>query len=225
MQLSMIRFLLSAMLATSVNLLWIYGPGFPFNDSLNDTTAFMGDSITQFWPLPHHNKGISGQTTSQMLDRFGTDVLGHGLKRVVILGGTNDVSLHQSLSNASLNLEAMATMARDSDVEVVLCTLPPIFGQNLSDQVTSANKEIAALAQSGGYLLVDYFILIWRAILSISLMVCIQINLATPSWKQLYQRWSSSSHKVAKLDRPACPAQKCFSNAVLVRKARADTDR
>ncbi len=156
MQLSVIRFLLSAMLATTLTSCGS-GPGFPFNDSLNDTTAFMGDSITQFWPLPHHNKGISGQTTSQMLDRFGTDVLGHGFKRVVILGGTNDVSLHQSLSNVSLNLEAMATMARDSDVEVVLCTLPPIFGQNLSDQVTSANKEIAALAQSGGYLLVDYF--------------------------------------------------------------------
>lgn len=156
MQLSIIRFLLSGMLVTTLTSCGS-GPAFPFNDSLNATTAFMGDSITQFWRLPDHNLGISGQTTAQMLDRFSADVLGHGFKRVVILGGTNDISFHQSLSNVSLNLDTMAAMARRSGMEVVLCTLPPISGQNVSDQVTSANKEIAALARSRGYLLVDYF--------------------------------------------------------------------
>jgi lysophospholipase L1-like esterase len=155
-QLSVIRFLLSAMLATTLTSCGS-GPAFPFNDSLNATTAFMGDSITQFWRLPDHNKGISGQTTAQMLDRFNGDVLGHGFKRVVILGGTNDIGLHQILSNVSLNLDAMAAMAQGSGIEVVLCTLPPIFGQNLSDQVTYVNKEITALARSRGYQLVDYF--------------------------------------------------------------------
>jgi hypothetical protein len=83
-QLSVIRFLLSARLATTLTACGS-GPASPFNDSLNATTAFMGDSITQFWRLPDHNKGISGQTTTQMLDRFNADVLGHGFKRVVIL--------------------------------------------------------------------------------------------------------------------------------------------
>jgi hypothetical protein len=51
----------------------------------------MGDSITQSWHLPDHNAGVAGQTTVQMLDRFNVDILGHGFKRVVILGGTNDI--------------------------------------------------------------------------------------------------------------------------------------
>jgi len=123
----------------------------------------MGDSITQFWLLPDHNAGISGQTTAQMLARFNADVLGHGYSRVVILGGTDDVILLGStsnmLGNLIANLSAMAAIAQTAGIEVVLCKLPPIIweGHVFTAQVTSANDAIAALAEDRGYLLVDYY--------------------------------------------------------------------
>jgi lysophospholipase L1-like esterase len=117
----------------------------------------MGDSITQGWPLPDHNEGIYGQTTAQMLARFNTDVIGHGYKRVVILGGTNDVNIPQvNISDVTVNLDAMATMAEASGIEVVLCRLPPI-GLSDNERLTSVNQEITSLAQSRGLPLVDYF--------------------------------------------------------------------
>ena len=131
------------------------------SSSLNSTSVFVGDSITQFWPLPKHNAGISSQTTVQMLARFNADVLGHGYKRVVILGGTNDVRFSQtSVLDVSTNLDAMAAIARVAGIEVVLCKIPPIISLDRGDltaQVNSVNDAIAALAEERGYLLVDYY--------------------------------------------------------------------
>ena len=64
-----------------------------------DRVVFMGDSITDGWKLneyfpnqPYVNRGISGQTTPQMLLRFRPDVIDLKPKVVVILAGTNDIS-------------------------------------------------------------------------------------------------------------------------------------
>jgi acyl-CoA thioesterase-1 len=127
----------------------------PLSDSVNSTTLFMGDSITYFWPMPVHNAGIAGQTTAQMLTRFSTDVMGHGFKRVVILGGTNDVLQRRNLSAVASNLDTMAGIAESANIEVVLCTLPPIRDHH--QQTTTVNQGIVALAQSKRFLLVDYF--------------------------------------------------------------------
>jgi lysophospholipase L1-like esterase len=127
----------------------------PLSESVNSTTLFMGDSITYYWPMPEHNAGIPGQTTAQMLTRFSTDVMGHGFKRVVILGGTNDVLQRLNLSVVSSNLDAMAGIAESANIEVVLCTLPPIRDHH--QQTTAVNQGIVALAQSKRLLLVDYF--------------------------------------------------------------------
>jgi lysophospholipase L1-like esterase len=137
-----------------------YQPTFPFSNSLNSTSVFMGDSITQGWPLPDHNEGIYGQTTAQMLVRFQADVIGHGYKRVVILGGTNDIAILQvNVLDVATNLDAMATMAEAAGMEVVLCMVPPRFPSvpPISDRYASVNQEIASLAQSKHLLLVDYF--------------------------------------------------------------------
>jgi lysophospholipase L1-like esterase len=121
----------------------------------------LGDSITQLWPLPEHNAGIGGQTTTQMLSRFNADILGHGYKRVVILGGTNDVRFSQTgVLDASTNLETMAAIARAANIEVVLCKIPPITSLDRGDltaQVNSLNSAIAVLAEERGYPLVDYY--------------------------------------------------------------------
>ena len=63
--------------------------------------VFMGDSITQDWGIynagffeanGYINRGISGQTTSEMLARFRRDVIDLQPKVVVILGGINDIA-------------------------------------------------------------------------------------------------------------------------------------
>jgi len=132
---------------------------FFFRQSLNSTTVFMGDSITQHWRLPDNNKGISGETTAQMLVRFNTDIIGHGYKRVVILGGTNDTAFNPfAPSDVAHNIDAMSSMAQSAGMEVVLCTIPPIFSPApRNERVTSLNQAITALATARGLLLVDYF--------------------------------------------------------------------
>jgi acyl-CoA thioesterase I len=100
------------------------------------------------------HRSVPGQTSAQMLERFSADVVGHGFKRVVILGGTNDILQRLDLSNVSPNLGAMADIAQSANIEVVLCALPPIRNVN---EVKSVNQDIAALAQSRGLRLVDYF--------------------------------------------------------------------
>jgi lysophospholipase L1-like esterase len=126
----------------------------------NANIAFMGDSITFRWTLPTTNFGISGNTTAQMRFRYKGDVIGHGYKAVVILGGTNDLlhislPLDQAISAAVINLQAMAEEAEADNIHVVLCEIPPIV--NLDDQVVPLNQAIAAMAKAHSYPLVDYY--------------------------------------------------------------------
>jgi lysophospholipase L1-like esterase len=152
----LIRILLvAAAMTTLVSCSSEFEPEFPFSQPLNSTTVFMGDSITKYWAMPEHNVGIPGQTTPEMSERFSADVVGHGYKRVVILGGTNDILLRLDLANVPAYLESMATVAEAANIEVVLCKIPPL--KNLNEKVSSVNEEIEELAQSKGYLLVDYY--------------------------------------------------------------------
>jgi lysophospholipase L1-like esterase len=126
----------------------------------NANIAFMGDSITDYWSLPTTNLGVAGNSTLQMLDRFSSQVLGHGYRAVVILGGTNDlryvVGPYVPEVNVALkNIESMASLAEAAGIEVVLCTLPPI--QDETPRVVLINQGIAALAAAHQYKLVDYY--------------------------------------------------------------------
>jgi GDSL-like Lipase/Acylhydrolase family len=81
--------------------------------------VFLGDSITEFWPLsdsfpgkPYMNRGISGQTTPQILLRFRQDVIALQPKVVVILAGTNDIAENTgpiTLAAIEDNLTSMAS--------------------------------------------------------------------------------------------------------------------
>lgn len=131
-----------------------------FDSQLNSSTVFIGDSITAHWPLPIHNDGVPGLDTGGMLLGFQTNVLEHGYKRVVILGGTNDIWFkYEGLSDTIAHIAAMGAMAREAGIEVVLCTIPPLNsgGVDRTPQVTMANAAIRELAQQQGYLLVDYY--------------------------------------------------------------------
>ena len=101
--------------------------------------VFFGDSITDNWSKagyggffpgkPYVNRGIGGQTTSQMLVRFRADVLDLSPDVLVILAGTNDVSANNGpVSDEDLqrNLMTMAELAKDHGVRVVLASILPV---------------------------------------------------------------------------------------------------
>lgn len=132
-----------------------------FSPALNATSVFIGASIIHNWPLPIHNDGISGQTTSQILSRFRSDVVAHGYARVIILCGTNDIiqNTPNVVEEASANLQSMAQIASDAGLEVVLSELPPAVhnGVDLNPTVQTLNASIAQIAADHRYLVVDYF--------------------------------------------------------------------
>jgi lysophospholipase L1-like esterase len=101
--------------------------------------VFIGDSITDSWDdprfggffpgKPYVNRGISGQTTPQMLIRFRPDVIALKPDVVVILAGTNDVAGNtgpMTLEQIKDNLISMAELARVHRIRVVLASLLPV---------------------------------------------------------------------------------------------------
>lgn len=105
-----------------------------------DRVVFMGDSITDGWKLneyfpgqPYVNRGISGQTTPQMLLRFRADVIDLKPKVVVILAGTNDISGNTGPSTLTMienNLASMVELAHANGINVVLATVMPVSDYN-----------------------------------------------------------------------------------------------
>ena len=101
--------------------------------------VFMGDSITDLWDnpangtffpgKPYIDRGISGQTTPQMLIRFRPDVIALRPQVVVILAGTNDIAGNtgpMTLQAIEDNLTSMAELARAHDIRVVLSSVLPV---------------------------------------------------------------------------------------------------
>ena len=134
--------------------------------------VFMGDSITEAWHLdkffpgkPYINRGISGQTTPQMLVRFRQDVIDLKPKVVVILAGTNDIAGNtgpMTLEQTEDNLASMAELARANHIRVVLCSVTPAFdfpwspGMTPAPKVIALNAWIRKYADEKGYVYVDY---------------------------------------------------------------------
>jgi acyl-CoA thioesterase I len=97
--------------------------------------VFLGDSITELWPVsesfpgkPYVNRGISGQTTPQILLRFRQDVIALEPKVIVILAGTNDIAENTgpiTLAAIEDNLASMVDLAKRNGIRVVLSSLVP----------------------------------------------------------------------------------------------------
>lgn len=101
--------------------------------------VFMGDSITDAWPQPRYGtlfenksyvgRGISGQTTPQMLIRFRPDVVALKPKVVVILAGTNDIAGNtgpMTDEEIAANLASMAEIAKANGIKVVFSSILPV---------------------------------------------------------------------------------------------------
>ena len=143
----------------------------------NETrVVFMGDSITDAWGRdqgvffpgkPYINRGIGGQTTSQMLLRFRPDVIALKPRVVVILGGINDLagsSAPASLLAIEGNLASMAELAQANGIKVVLASLLPVNDYheprtaNLPPaRILELNVWITAYAKRKGAVYLDYY--------------------------------------------------------------------
>src|SRR5437879_5937388 len=101
--------------------------------------VFMGNSITEAWApsfstqfpgKPYIGRGISGQTTPQMLVRFRQDVVALKPAVVVILGGTNDIAGNTGPSTLEMiedNIASMSEIARANGIRVVLASVLPVM--------------------------------------------------------------------------------------------------
>ncbi len=136
--------------------------------------VFMGNSITDgWWPKDSTffidnnflDRGISGQTTSEMLVRFRQDVINLKPKAVVILAGINDIAHNNgviSLENVFGNIVSMAELARYNKITPIICSVLPAYdfpwrrGMNPAPKVIELNKMLKAYADKEGLTYVDY---------------------------------------------------------------------
>jgi lysophospholipase L1-like esterase len=135
----------------------------------------MGDSITEYWwapnppgffpGKPYINRGISGQTTPQMLLRFRQDVIDLHPRVVVILGGINDIARNtgpMTIEQTEDNLRSMTELALANHIKVVLCSVLPAFdfawrpGLTPAPKVDRLNAWLTKYASEKGVVYVDY---------------------------------------------------------------------
>lgn len=139
--------------------------------------VLMGNSITEGWPVQRPQfftpetgivgRGISGQTSYQMLVRFRSDVVDLKPKIVVINAGTNDIALNSGAydeNHTLANIITMAEIAKANGITPVLSTVLPAGGfswrlevTNAMEQIQSLNGRIKEYAVENGIYFVDYF--------------------------------------------------------------------
>lgn len=137
--------------------------------------VFIGNSITQGWievdpnffaGKSYINRGISGQTTPQMLVRFRSDVVNLKPKVVVILAGTNDIAGNTGPSKLEMiedNIASMVEIANANNIKVVLCSILPAYdypwktGLEPAQKIVDLNKWIKEYAVKNKIIYVDYF--------------------------------------------------------------------
>jgi lysophospholipase L1-like esterase len=137
--------------------------------------VFIGNSITEGWikihpeffsSKPYIDRGISGQTTPQMLIRFKTDVVNLKPVVVVILAGTNDIAGNTGPSTLEMimdNIISMVDIAKAHGIKVVLSSVLPAFdypwrpGLNPAEKIVALNKMLKEYSDKNGIIYLDYF--------------------------------------------------------------------
>ncbi len=137
--------------------------------------VFMGNSITQGWKEkdsaffqinPYICRGISGQTTPQMLIRFRQDVIALKPKVVVILAGTNDIAGNTGPSSLEMimdNLASMTEIAKANHIKVILCSILPAYdypwrkGLEPNIKIPKMNDMIKDYCKKTNTFYLDYF--------------------------------------------------------------------
>ena len=190
-KLTIIIFLLSIIMSNNAQEIYIQGGGTLMDwahlkkfekdnerlKKINDPNrvVFMGNSITEGWSnfdkdffINNHfvNRGISGQTTPQMLIRFRPDVVNLNPKAVVILAGINDIAGNTGpilLENTAENIISMAEIAKANNIKVYICsTLPAIDflwspGLEPAPKVIRLNSILKDYCTKNNITYVDYY--------------------------------------------------------------------
>jgi len=137
----------------------------------SNQVVFMGDSITEgmdfeiYFPNKQYiNRGISGQTTQQMLIRFRYDVINLHPKVVILLGGVNDLAQLEDQDSVEFivgNIKSMAELAQAHNIKVILTSILPVCGFYLTERhpskILEINAIIADYALQAGIIFLDYF--------------------------------------------------------------------
>ncbi|HZE27874.1 MAG TPA: SGNH/GDSL hydrolase family protein [Terriglobales bacterium] len=138
---------------------------------------FYGDSITDGWKLdeyfpskPYVNRGISGQTTAQLLVRFRQDVIDLEPKAVVVLAGTNDIAGNTgpvSLEDIEANYSTLAELARLHNIRLIYSSVLPVheytdragdmFTQRPPEKILALNRWLKDYCAAHDCLYLDYF--------------------------------------------------------------------
>jgi lysophospholipase L1-like esterase len=140
--------------------------------------VFLGDSITRGWMVFHPeffigngyiDRGISGQTTPQMLVRFRQDVIQLAPEAVHLMGGTNDIAENTGpfdFEATKNNLMSMVELARTHRIRIVLAAIPPAAAfpwRSVPDAVAkirALNEWIRAYANQNSFGFADYTLLL-----------------------------------------------------------------
>jgi lysophospholipase L1-like esterase len=140
-----------------------------------DRIVFMGNSITELWGYvcpdffanrAYINRGISGQTTPQMLVRFRADVINLKPALVLILAGTNDIAGVTGPATLEMimdNIISMTELARANGIKVILCSVLPAYdypwkpGVYPAEKIYNLNEMIKDYADKHGIIYLDYY--------------------------------------------------------------------
>ena len=142
-----------------------------------DRVVFYGDSITDAWGngnnaktffpgKPYLDRGISGQTTPQMLIRFQQDVVALKPAAVVILAGTNDIAGNTGLETPEMiqdNFRSMANIADANGIKLILSSTLPVDdyawrrGLQPADKVRALNAWMKDFCAAHHYTYLDYY--------------------------------------------------------------------
>jgi lysophospholipase L1-like esterase len=140
-----------------------------------DRVVFYGASMTEFWGKngtkffpgkPYVNRGISGQTTAQMVVRFRQDVIDLHPKAVVILAGTNDVAGNTGPMTPEMtenNWQSMADLAKANGIRVIFASITPSTdfwwhkGLQPAEKIRTLNAWLKGYCASHGLTYLDYY--------------------------------------------------------------------
>ena len=145
------------------------------NEIPANRVVFMGNSITEGWlsekasffyTKPYINRGISGQTTPQMLIRFKQDVIDLKPAAVVILAGINDIAGNTGPSTIDMiadNIQSMAHVANANQIKVIISSVLPADDfpwrpdMKPASKVKALNAQLSAFAAEQGFTYLDYY--------------------------------------------------------------------
>lgn len=139
--------------------------------------VFFGDSITDFWRLNEYfpesdyvNRGIAGQTTGEMLQRFQADVVDAHPQAVLILAGTNDLPRGIPVAAIENNYQALATLAAANKIKVIFASVTPISDYHKDQnpayertpgrppaRIRELNEWLQTYCSKQNYAYVDYY--------------------------------------------------------------------